>query len=172
MKNKISPTNQEIIFPEDKILTSKTDTKGIITYVNTLFCDISGYKESELIGQQHNIIRHPDMPRVIFKLLWDALENKREFNTYIKNLTKDGNYYWVFANVTPNVSPDNEILGYYSVRRKPDPEKLSFFKNLYSELLDIEHQSSSQDAIDKSLYKLNSTLNVREMGYEEFVLSI
>ena len=167
MKNKISPTNQEIIFPEDKVLVSKTDTKGIITYANTIFCDISCYKESELIGQQHNI-----MPRVIFKLLWDSLENNREFNAYIKNLTKDGNYYWVFANVTPNISPDNEILGYYSVRRKAAPDKLNYIQNLYIELSEIEKQASSKDAIDKSLYKLNSILNAREMGYEEFVLSI
>ena len=172
MKNKITPTKLEHVVPEDSFISSKTDSKGILTYANSLFIKFSGYKESELLGQQHNIIRHPDMPRVIFQLLWETLQNNREFNGYIKNMSKDGSFYWVFANVAPTFSPDNEVLGYYSVRRKPDPEKLNYIKNLYADLLDIEQQSSSDEAINNSLYKLNTLLNSREKGYDEFILTI
>ena len=172
MKNKIAPINQEITVPEDKILVSKTDTEGVITYCNTAFIEISGYKEKELLGQNHNILRHPDMPRVIFKLMWESLKIGREFNGYIKNLTKDGSFYWVFANITPSHSANNELLGYHSARRKPDTETLNYIQNLYLELLEIEQQTTGTDVTKDSLYKLNSVLNAREMGYDEFVLSI
>jgi len=172
MKNKITTNNLEVVLPEDSFISSKTNSKGIITYVNSLFIKISGYKESELLGHQHNIIRHPDMPCVIFKLLWETIGNNREFNGYVKNLTKDGSYYWVFVNVAPSFSSDNELIGYYSIRRKPDPEKLNYIQNLYADLLDIEQQSSTNEAIDNSLYKLNTVLNGREKGYDEFILTI
>lgn len=172
MKNKVSPGEQELILPDDKFICSKTDAKGIITYVNPLFIEYSGYKESELLGQQHNILRHPDMPRVIFRLLWETLQSSREFNGYIKNLNKNGSFYWEFANIAPTFSYDNEFLGYYAIRRKPDSEKLNYIKNIYVDLLDIEQQSSTDEAIDNSLYKLNTLLNGREKGYDEFILTI
>lgn len=75
MKNTITPTDHELIMPDDGFISSKTNIKGILTYVNPLFIEYSGYKESELLGQQHNIVRHPDMPRVIFKLLWETTVN-------------------------------------------------------------------------------------------------
>lgn len=172
MKNKIKPTKNERLLPEDKILVSKTNSKGVITYCNSAFIEISGYSETELLGTQHNIVRHPDMPRVIFSLMWETLQSNREFNGYIKNLAKDGSYYWVFANIAPCFSSDNKLLSYYSVRRKPDPVKLNYIQNLYVDLLDIEQQSSTKEAIDNSLYKLNTVLNGREKGYDEFILTI
>lgn len=168
----ITINNSEVVVPEDKILVSKTDTEGVITYCNTAFIEISGYKEKELLGQNHNILRHPDMPRVIFKLMWESLKIGREFNGYIKNLTKDGGFYWVFSNITPSYSANNELLGYHSARRKPDTETLNYIQNLYLELLEIEQQTTGTDDTKDSLYKLNSVLNAREMGYDEFVLSI
>ena len=172
MKNKVIPKNEELTLSEDKLLVSKTDTKGVITYANPAFSEYSGYKEAELLGMQHNIVRHPDMPCLIFELMWQALQSKREFNGYLKNLSKTGQFYWVFANITPSFDENNEVIGYYSVRRKPDNEKLKFIKNLYLELRDIEESDSSNDAIDKSRFKLNSILNAREKGYDEFILSI
>ncbi len=172
MKYKSTPTKLELVLADDKLLVSKTDPKGILTYANNAFIDISGYTESELLGRQHNIIRHPDMPRVIFRLLWETLKNNREFNGYIKNMAKDGSYYWVFANVAPSFSIDNELLGYNSVRRKPDPDKLNYIQNLYLELLEIEQQSSSKDGMDEAQFKLDSVLNGREKGYDEFILTI
>ena len=172
MKNKIKPTNKEIIVNDSDLLISKSDPKGIITYVNNKFSTFSGYAECELIGQQHNIIRHPDMPRVIFKLLWTTIQSNREFNGYTKNLTKDGSYYWVFANVTPSFSADNNLLGYFSVRRKPDQNKLSYIKSFYAELLEIEKQAKTSVAIDESMNRLNAILNAKEVGYDEFILTI
>lgn len=172
MKNKISPTQNEHVLSESKILVSKTDPKGLITYCNSVFIEMSGFAESELISQQHNILRHPEMPRVIFDLLWQTLQSTREFNGYIKNMTKTGDYYWGFANVTPSFSTKNELLGYYSVHRKPDPEKLDYIKKLYIELFDIEQQSSAKDAIANSKFRMDSILNAKEMGYDEFILSI
>lgn len=172
MIKNITPTDNELILPESEQIISKTNSKGILTYCNTTFIKYSGYSESELIGQQHNIIRHPDMPGLIFSLLWSTIQSNREFNGYIKNLSKDGSYYWIFANVTPSFSSGNELLGYYSVRRKADPDKLIYIKDLYAELLDIEQQSKTKDAIENSLYKLNTILNSREVGYDEFILSI
>lgn len=170
--NNPSSTKLERVFSENQILVSKTDTKGILTYCNTAFIQISGYTESELLEQQQNIIRHPDMPRVIFKLLWETIQNNREFNGYIKNLAQDGSYYWVIANITPSFSSNTKLLGYNSVQRKPDPEKLNYIQDLYHELLEIEQDASTENAINESRYKLDSILNAREMGYDEFVLTI
>ena len=172
MKNNVIVNNDELTLSEDILLVSKTDTKGIISYANPSFCEYSGYEESEILGMQHNIVRHPDMPRLIFKLLWEALESNREFNGYIKNLSKTGQFYWVFANITPSFDENNEVVGFYSVRWKPDEEKLNYVKNLYLELHEIEENTSTNDAIDKSRFKLNSILNAREKGYDEFILTI
>ena len=172
MKNRIEPNNKEIMLPEDKILVSKACPKGIITYCNSEFISISGYKESELIGKPHNIVRHPEMPRVIFQVLWETLQANREFNGYIKNMTKLGDYYWVFANITPSYSADNELLGFYSVRRKPNPDKLNYIQNLYFELFEIEQQAGTEKALNESRFKLDSVLNGREKGYDEFVFTI
>ena len=172
MKDTITPTNVEITVPDDKILVTKTDPEGIISYVNSEFIKLSGYSESELLGKQHNISRHPDMPRVIFKLLWDILKNNREFNGYFKNMSKNGDYYWGFVNVTPIFSIDNELLGYNSIWRQANADKLNYIQNLYHELLEIEQQSSSSDGVEEAQFKLDSVLNGREKGYDEFILTI
>lgn len=174
MNKNNTPNDIEQVITDDQILVTKTDVKGNITYANADFLKISGYQESEILGQQHNIVRHPDMPRVIFKFLWETIGNKREFNGYIKNLAKNGSYYWSFANITPTFSYDDEhqLLGYNLVCHKPNPDSLNYIQNLYIELLEIEKNSDSEDVIDDSRYKLNSVLNGREKGYDEFILSI
>lgn len=172
MQAKTLINNNEIDIHDDILLVSKTDTKSLICYANPAFCHVSGYRELELIGKPHNIVRHPDMPKVVFKIMWDSLKLNREFNGYIKNLTKQGNYYWVFANVTPSYDENNELTGYTSIRRKPNIEKLEYIKELYAELLEIEQQTKSNDVIEKSHYRLNSILNAKEKGYDEFILTI
>lgn len=97
MKNTITPRNNEHALREDEFIVSKTDTRGVITYCNRTFMRISGFSEAELFGQPHNIIRHPDMPRGAFRLLWKQLQAGNEFFGYVKNLCKDGSYYWVLA---------------------------------------------------------------------------
>ena len=171
MENKMpkqTPTNNEVTFPEDNIIVSKTDTKGRITYCNELFIQMSGYSEEELLDQPHNILRHPDMPRAIFKLLWDTIQSKEEINAYAKNLCKDGSYYWVFANVTPSFDEKDNIIGYFSVRRKPKQASLNIIKDLYTKLLQIE-KSSGMEASMKYLQEL---LKEKGVSYEEFIISL
>jgi PAS domain S-box-containing protein len=165
---KITPKNREVPFTEGSIIVSKTDTKGRITYCNEIFIEMSGYKENELLGKPHNILRHPDMPRAIFKLLWEYVESKREINAYVKNMTKDGSYYWVLANVTPSFDENDNIVGYFSVRRKPKKESLDFIKNLYEKLLMLEKNGG----MDQSLKHINNLLQEKGVSYEELILSI
>ncbi len=170
MENKMSkqiPTNNEVNFPENCIIVSKTDTKGKITYCNELFIEMSGYSEEELLGQPHNILRHPDMPRAIFKLLWDTIQSKEEINAYVKNLCKDGSFYWVFANVTPSFDEKDNIIGYFSVRRKPDSKRLEFIQELYKQLLQIE----KSQGMDESMKYLQNILTDKGVSYEEFILT-
>src|SRR5580704_8741733 len=93
----VRPTGRERTFPEDEIIASKTDVKGVITYANRTFMEVSLYSEEELLGQPHSIVRHPDMPRCVFKLLWDTIQKGDEIFAYVKNMCKNGDFYWVFA---------------------------------------------------------------------------
>ncbi len=171
MKHKVQPKNVEIPFPSGNLnhIVSKTDLKGKITYCNELFIEMSRYKEEELLGKPHNIIRHPDMPRVVFKLLWDTIQAGNEVNAYVKNLAKDGSFYWVFANVTPSYDLNNNIVGYFSVRRKPSKEILSdIIEPLYGELLRLEKSGGMQ----ASEAYLNKLLQDKGLTYEEFILTL
>jgi len=167
MSTKVYPVNHEKHFLENEVIVSKTDTEGRITYGNGIFIGISGYAEEELLGSPHNILRHPDMPRAVFKLLWDTIQAGEEINAYVKNLSKDGSYYWVFANVTPSFDKNNNIIGYFSVRRVPSKSALEIIKPLYSHLLSIEKSGG----MDTSLQYLNELLKNKGVSYEEFILS-
>ena len=118
----IVPTKHERVLPNDRYILSTTDLAGRITSVNELFIEYSGYPEAELIGRQHNIVRHPDMPRAVFQLLWDAVAEGEQFMGYVKNLCKDGGFYWVFAHVSPITDARGQITGYRSVRRYARPD--------------------------------------------------
>lgn len=158
----------EHTFSNEFILVSKTDLKGKITYANQEFIKIVGYTEKELIGKAHNIVRHEDMPKIIFKLLWDTIQTGQEINAYVINKCKDGGYYWVFANVVASVNIHGKRLGYHSTRRKPRKEALDIIKPLYKKLLAIEKSSG----MDASLEVLTNILNEKGVSYEEFVLTI
>lgn len=164
---KITPINNEVTFDENTLLVTKTDKKGKITYSNRAFTNIVKMSEFELIGKPHSIVRHPDMPKVIFKLLWDYLQNGKEINAYVKNMCSDGSYYWVFANVTPSYFK-NEVVGYHSARRKPTRKALDFIVPLYKELLAIEKSGG----IEASLKKMTQILDDKGVEYDEFILSI
>lgn len=173
MKNThIVATDQERVMREDDFLVSKTDLKGRITYGNRIFIEYSGYSESELLGTQHNIVRHPDMPRGVFKFLWDTLESKQECFAYVKNMSKDGGFYWVFANVTPSYNAKGEVEGYFSVRRKPKPAAISVVSGIYRAMLEEEARAGTKNACDASLALLTHTLAQKGMSYESFILSI
>lgn len=161
-------TNAEKTFNDDEIIVSKTDTKGIITYGNELFIKMSGYTEDELLGANHNIIRHPDMPKIVFKLLWDTVQAGKEIFAYVKNMSKDGSYYWVLANVTPSYDLKGNIIGHYSVRRKPSREAINKISPIYDALVAAEKRGG----MSESLKLLESTLSSIGMSYEEFALSL
>ncbi|MCF7971525.1 MAG: PAS domain-containing protein [Methylococcaceae bacterium] len=126
-------TEIETPYPDGKLIVSTTDTKGIITHVNRSFVEMAGYEESELIGAPHSILRHPDMPPAAFKDLWDTVSKGLKWQGFVKNLRKDGGYYWVKATVIPNVR-NGEVMGYTSVRRKPSRTKVEECIKLYPTL--------------------------------------
>jgi aerotaxis receptor len=131
---KVLVTDEEVPFPEGRLIVSRTAPDGVITHVNQSFVEMSGYTEDELIGQPHFILRHPDMPAVAFKGLWDTIRQGEKWHGYVKNLRKDGAYYWVYATVIPNVR-GGEIVGYTSVRRKPSRTHVNRCIDLYAKLL-------------------------------------
>lgn len=125
--------NEEIPFPEGKLIVSRTDLTGIITHCNPSFVEMSGYKREELIGQPHHILRHPDMPAAAFQDLWHTIQQGQQWHGYVKNLRKDGFFYWVYATVIPNIR-DGLTTGYTSVRRKPSRAKVLEAMALYAQM--------------------------------------
>ena len=113
-------TGVERFFDKNEIIVSKTNLKGHITYANKTFLNIAGYTEKEVLGEPHSILRHPDMPRCVFQLLWDTVQEKKEIFAYVINRTKIGDHYWVMAHVTPSFDASGQIDGYHSNRRVPD----------------------------------------------------
>ncbi|MGY8869432.1 MAG: PAS domain-containing protein [Pseudomonadales bacterium] len=172
MKPKITPIDHEVSLSDNEFIVSKTDQKGIVTYVNRTFMSTAGYPESALLGKQHNIIRHPDMPRGTFKLLWDTLQKGEEFFGYVKNLCKDGSYYWVFANITPDYDAKGQLRGYYSVRRKPSTHAINTMIPIYQKMLEIEKKSNTKDAAANSMAYLNETLASLNTTYQHLMLSL
>ncbi|MET0028828.1 MAG: PAS domain-containing protein [Candidatus Thiodiazotropha sp.] len=169
MKSNVVPTNREILMDENDFIVSKTDLKGRITYANRVFMRIAGYSERELINVQHNIIRHPDMPRGVFRLLWNYIESGRECFAYVKNMAKSGDFYWVYANVTVDYDHTGKPIGYFSVRRKPSREGIDAVTSVYQEMLRIEQKVGPRDAPDASLNWLVEVLNSKGTSYEEFI---
>jgi len=169
----MNANTQEVVIREDDLIVSKTDPKGRITYCNRIFIEISGYSEAELLGQPHNIIRHPDMPRSVFRALWQTLQAGQEFFGVIKNRTKSGGYYWAFANVTPSLDAQGQLLGYFSVRRCPSRKAIDSLSPLYRQMAEEEaRHSGAQDAMDASWDLLQQQLNQAGLSYEELVLSL
>lgn len=153
---------------EDDFIVSKTDLKGRITYVNKIFMDLAEYDEEELLGKPHSIVRHEFMPKLIFELLWKRVQAKEEIFAYVVNKTKNGNSYWVFANVTPSLDSRGNPVGYYSVRRKPKTGSLAAIKPLYEKLLHAEKSGG----ITASKALLDATLNEKGVSYDEFVIGL
>jgi len=172
MKNRITPTNKERKMRDNDFIVSKTDTKGHLTYANSIFYEFAVLTEANALRKQHNLIRHPDMPRSVFKMLWDTISSGNEFNGYVKNMSSDGGFYWVFANVTPSYNQQNNIVGYYSVRRKPKEAALEIISPIYQEMHEAEKKAGSRNAISAGSAVLNDKLQQLETEYEKFVLSI
>lgn len=170
MKRHIVPTTVERKLRENDFIVSKTDLKGRITYGNRIFIELSGYAEAELIGSQHNIVRHPDMPRGVFKLLWDTIQAGNECFAYVKNLAADGSFYWVMANVTPSYDQDGKAIGYLSVRRRPKDDAVRRIAEIYREMLAAEQKAGARDAVAASSALLSELLAKSGKTYEQFIL--
>jgi len=169
----VQPTGIERQWGEEEIIVSKTDLKGRVTYANDVFMRVSMMSEQELLGQPHNIIRHPDMPRCVFKLLWDTLAEGREIFAYVVNMAKNGDHYWVLAHVTPSFDDDGKIIGYHSSRRKPRVEAIQKIEPIYKTLLNIEKQySKSKEGLEHSFKALIDTVAETGMPYDQFVFTL
>ena len=136
--NKVTPVDEEYLFDGNAII-SQTDLKGIITFANRKFCEVSGYKASELIGNNHNIVRHPNMPQSVFEKLWETIQGGESWNGLIKNLRKDGLYYWVYTEVTPIHNKDEELTGYIAARRNAPRKDIEESEELYQKMLKTQN---------------------------------
>jgi PAS domain S-box-containing protein len=171
---KIHLTGVERTFPADQFLVSKTDTKGRVTYANRVFLDIAGYKEHELVGQPHSVIRHPDMPRCVFKFMWDTIMGGDEIFAYVVNRAMNGDHYWVFAHVTPSFDTGGTINGYHSNRRIPNRKVVEeVITPLYKALRTEEQKHTSRkDGMMKSYQMLLDVIKEKGMSYEELIFAL
>lgn len=172
-KGKIKPTGVERKLGEEEIIVSKTDPSGRVTYVNETFTKISDFTEADIIGQQHSIVRHPEMPRCVFKLLWETVESGQEIFAYVVNLTKFGDHYWVLAHVTPSFDQGGNIIGFHSNRRAPDRKGVHAASELYKLLLQEEQRHADRrKGMLAATEMLQTMLADQEKEYDEFVLSL
>ncbi|HML41502.1 MAG TPA: PAS domain-containing protein [Hyphomicrobium zavarzinii] len=173
MARSIVPTGREIFFEPGEIIVSKTDLKGRLTYVNDVFMRIAGYSERELLGEQHSIIRHPDMPRTVFKVLWETLHGGQEIFAYVKNMAKSGDHYWVLAHVTPSLDASGNVIAFHSNRRVPSRKAVDAIAPVYDELLRVEdgHRNAKEGLAAGARY-LGNFIKAKKTSYDELVLSL
>lgn len=167
-------TGVERSFGPDDIIVTKTDLKGHITYANRLFCTLAGYTEEQVLGAPHCIIRHPHMPRCVFKLLWDTIQQGQEIFAYVVNRSANGDHYWVFAHVTPCYGSGGKVEGYHSNRRVADRTVVTrTIMPLYETLRTVENQHDNpKDAAAAGVAALVDILNKKNLRYDEFVFSL
>lgn len=172
--NKTPMTGVERTFHKDEFLVSKTDLKGHVTYANRIFLGLAGYEEKELIGRPHNLIRHPDMPRCVYKLLWDTIKGGNEIFAYVVNKSRNGDHYWVFAHVTPSFDAHGQITGYHSNRRIPERNVIEeVITPLYRDLVaeELKH-SNAKEGMNRAGAMLAALLEEKGTTYEELVFSL
>jgi len=174
MSQQVRPSGRERFFPASELIVSKTDLKGRITYANQLFCTVAGYRESELIGQPHSIVRHPDMPRSVFRLLWETIEEGREIFAYVKNMASNGDHYWVFAHVTPSFGVDGKLTGYHSNRRSPAADIVkNTISPVYAEVLAIEQRhANGKEAVAAGYKALVDFVASQKVSYDELMFAL
>lgn len=162
------PIDNEIPLDETKIIMSKTDERGIIEYANQYFMDICGYEEWDLMGEPHNVIRHPDMPKIVFKVLWDRLFEGKNIHALVKNLAKDGSYYWVITNFETRYDENGKIIAHFSRRKAPPRYAIEAIIPIYKALVDIENS----EGIEASGAFLTNFLAEKGVTYDEFILQV
>jgi PAS domain S-box-containing protein len=174
MVKSVDLSGVERFFEEDEIIVSKTDLKGRLTYVNDIFLRLASYTEQECLGEPHSMIRNPTMPRCIFKLLWDTIQNGREIFAYVVNRSANGDHYWVVAHVTPSKDRKGNIIGYHSNRRVPNREQLeSTIIPLYTRLRQEEQKhANAKDGMAASMAMIDQMLREKDMAYDEFIAGL
>ena len=161
-------TNNEKRLDPSDFIVSKTDTKGNIIYCNEIFIDMSGYPASSLIGANHNLIRHPDMPKIAFKLAWNLIKNQKEFFGFVKNLRADGGFYWVFTYITADLDDSGKTISYTSVRRKPPQSAIDAISPIYKLLVEAEKSGG----VTASEQILTNYLTENNIEYNELVTKL
>ncbi len=158
--------DKEVVWDKSRVIMSKTDHRGIIEYANEVFVDVCGYEDYELMGQPHSIIRHPDMPKVLFKVLWENLKLGGNFHAVVKNLAKSGRYYWVVTDFESTKNEEGEITHYFG-RRRAVPQEIitNYIEPLYKKLLQIEKASG----VEYSEKYLIGFLEEKNRSYVEYI---
>jgi len=160
------PKDEEIVLDPKRYIVSKTDAKGIIEYGNDYFVEIAGYSEAELIGKPHNLIRHPDMPKIVFKMMWDRINKAQNIMAVVKNLAKDGRYYWVVTEFEPKVDPiTNEIISHTAFRKAAPKKAVEAIKPIYKKLLELE----AEGGMEASEKYLRGFFEEKGITYDEFI---
>ena len=173
VSSSISIIDEEVCMADEEFIVSKTDLRGYITYANRTFMEIALYSEKQILNTNHNIIRHPDMPKGVFKFVWLTIKKEKEFFGFVKNLRRDGRYYWVFANITPEYDEKGKLSGYLSVRRKPPTSAITAIEPIYQQMLQIEKsESSDKMAEQKSIEFLQQQLEKLNVKYQDLVISL
>ncbi|MGY1808550.1 PAS domain-containing protein [Blastococcus sp. SYSU D00669] len=168
-----APSGVERRFGADELIVSKTDPRGVITYANDVFLRVSGYRLDEVVGRPHNLIRHPGMPKAVFKLLWDTLGRRQEIFAYINNLAADGAHYWVLAHVTPSYGAGGRVVGYHSNRRLPSPGAIARLRPVYEQLLAEERRHPhGRAAVEASSRLLEEVIARSAASYEDLIWAI
>jgi len=169
----VTPTGRERKMGDDEIIVSKTNLKGHITYANDVFLKIADYTIEEAMDQPHSLVRHPDMPRCVFKLLWDYIQDGKEIFAYVVNLAKNGDHYWVFAHVTPSFDKKGNVVGYHSNRRKPTQSAVDAISGVYKTLITEENKHKNRkDGMQAGFNLLVKILEEKGITYDELVLSL
>ena len=152
----------ETMVPNNQLIISRTNLRGILTYANETFADISGYSVDELVGQPHNIVRHPDMPKSVFCEIWETLQKQEIWRGYVKNLRKDGGYYWVYAEIS-GVYKDNQLIEYKSMRSPVEDEMKIIMQNKYDAL-----KKEEEGLCRVVLYlSCNTISKIQKLAYDE-----
>ena len=169
----VRPTGVERAFGPEEIIVSKTDPKGVVTYANDVFVRVSGYAEDEIVGAPHNLIRHPAMPRAVFRLMWDVIPTGRELFAYVLNLAADGGHYWVLAHVTASRGPGGRVVGYHSNRRWVPPATRRTVGDLYARVRAAEDaETGTTAALAAGAAALGAALADAGVTYDEWVWSL
>ena len=159
------PTDIQIKVDKKRMIVSKTDVKGKIIYGNEYFCELTGYKESELISSPHNIIRHPDMPKAVFYLMWQHLKAGRSIMAVVKNMAKNGNYYWVTTDFEVVKDAHGYIKYYIAYRQAAPVHVVEEMEKLYKKLIAIEEIHDMKASVDY----INAFLEEKQMNYDQFI---